>query len=929
MIQTQQNNDYLQLSSEILKLSFQHVSFHDLYSQNQGNNACQLSENGRTIKASLRNALEDNLKLANRQQLEEQLHAFFKHLKVSPVTIYDVLFYFADNMLYPRRDTYRYRYEYTDIWRNYTRFLDEELVVAAAVLLNESRRGNRREFPLDWSYCINCDNAELMAMLKRDQGVSENHFHLRGSSPYFYVSWIYLMNHVNHASYEKNIEKLEYNRLTENLSSAQGEPLQLLWRKAAAIRMFLYLYVSETSHSFQCFELDKKLVQTDNQKFGLSIDLENRQWCSEKGISMKKLKPYYLKNQDSFLQFKKRCLDGMYHWLHDEILSCDNLNIMPINTLQEEIMSCELLHEGQIDYAQVKGKADLQYYHLQGERYLLTQVLRKIKFKTIGYERAEGLLYLYLLMKHQFRSELVQSNERNGFYNFAEFQSRKSLFVPYAFEEELATDTISSIIEDTKLHRAELRITPEETVKDNEENIQMYDRAIEAAIKKAKAAGQKNIPKKEQFFYTFHFFKKEDEQHHEMQCRNRISRVAAERRADAILALRAENEEIAKRICGIDACAAEIRCRPETFGSVFRRLQYYDSSVQTINHSDIPQLMATYHVGEDNFDIIDSLRAIDEAVLFLELRSGCRLGHATYLGIPPKSYYESVHNCISVPMQIWLDNSVWMYYFMKEHSITFKGSSLLMHFLEEQFARYFKEIYQNALTSGNLNHRLETLPNKIYSDPPQNREQCIFSLYHYYLSWMLRGDEPELYASGYLKHPDSVFEEYQLCNTREEMESGRDCFEATFLYYLYHFHQKTKVQGAEPISVTIPDYYVRGAEEIQKVLREKITHMGIAIETNPTSNLYISTIRSYAEHPITIFYDYGLMNDPTFEQVNVSINTDDRSVFSTSLSNEYAFLLFYLENQRDTDGKKKYTRLQVMQWLNQIRIMGNEQSFAN
>lgn len=926
MFHQRRYNNYLPLAVQILKSAFQHTSFHDLYAQAQENTACRLSDDGRTMKPSLRSVIEDELQLANRQQLEEEIQAFFKYLKSDPVTIYDVLFYFADSILYPRRDTYRYRYEYTDIWRNYTRFLDEELVVAAAVLLNETRRGNRRDFPVDWTYCVNCDNAELMAMLNRDDGISENHFHLRGSSPYFYVSWIYLMNHVDHAGYENNIEKLEQNRLTQNFSSVQGEPLRLLWRKAAAIRLYLYLYVSESSHTFQHFNLDRETVRTE---LGSLIKQEDSLWSLGTRIPMKKLVPYYRNDADSFLLFKKHCLDGMYRWLQKEVLSCDSLTYQPITLLQEEIAACEVLHDGQIDYAQVKGDAAKQYYHLQGERYLLTQVLRKIRFKTIGYERAEGLLYLYLLMKHQFRSELVQSNMRNGFYNFEEFQSRKSLFVPWVFEEELATDTISSIIEDTKLHRAELRITPEETAQEDADIIQMYDRAIDAAISKAESLKQKNVPQKEQFFYTFHFFKVGDSSYHQLQCRNHVSRVAAQKRGEAILLLRSQNTEIAQRIYGIDACAAEILCRPETFGPIFRRLQYYDPSVQTINHSGIPQLMATYHVGEDNFDIVDSLRAIDEALLFLELRSGCRLGHATYLGIPPKEYYEHLHHHISMPVQVWLDNSVWMYYFMKEHSISFEGSSLLMHFLEEQFSRFFKEIYQDALTSGNLDYRLEHLPPETYSDPPKGYEQCIFSLYHYYLSWMLRGDEPELYVSGYLKRPDSIFEEYQLCNTREEMEAGRDCFEATFLYHLYHFDQNTKIQGAESISISIPEYYIHGVEEIQRVLREKVTFMGIGIETNPTSNLYISTIRSYAEHPITVFYDYGLLPDTILEQVNVSINTDDKSVFSTSLVNEYAYLLFFLENQRDADGNKKYTRLQVMQWLNQIRIMGNEQSFAN
>lgn len=921
------NSNFVRLSCDILKVFFRHTSVSDVLSQNAESDKYKLSEDGRTINEFMRNALEDEIKPANRQQLEEQLEAFFSQFRDKPITIYDVLFYFAYNILYPRFNGYCYRYEYTDIWNSYARFFDEELITASAVMLNEVRRGNRTEFPLSWSYCIHCDNRELISMLNRDNGTSENHFHLRCSSPYFYISWIYLMNHVDNFNYENNIKILDSNRLTKNESSIQKESLVLLWRKAAAIRLFLYVYVSETDHTFQDFDIDREFFEDDVKKFGLTVDL-NDNIFSDKFIQVNKLRKYYLSTPDSLSQYKKRCLDGMYQWVNS-ILDCDNIHIMPINQLQGEIDNCELLQNGQIDYAQVQGQYSGKYYHLQGERYLLTQVLRKIHFKTIGCERAENLLYLYLIIKHQFRVELVQSNERNGFYNFSEFQERKSLFVPRDFEEQLAEYTFSNMIEDVRIHRAELRITPKESAEANAHLIEMYDRAICSAIKKAKQDGQKEVPEFSQFFYTYHFPKIQDNQHYKMQCRNKKCRITARKRADAILALRKTRPEIAQRIYGIDACSAEIRCRPETFGSVFRKLQYYDSSVSTMNSPNTHQLMATYHVGEDNFDIVDSLRAIDEAIQFLDLRSGCRLGHATYLGISPEKYYKSLYSHISIPKQIWLDNSIWMYYFMKEYSITFEGNSLLMHFLEEQFSIFFKEIYQSALTSDSINYILSRVPDGTYSDMPDNYEKCIFNLHHYHLSWFLRGDEPELYQSGYLEKPEFLFEEYKLCSSRSEMESGRDCFEATFLYYLYQFDKKIKLKGDEPVSINIPDYYIKGVEEIQKALRNKIVRMGISIETNPTSNLYISTVQSYAEHPIMAFYNYELTGDCQSEQMNVSINTDDKSVFSTSLSNEYTYLLFYLENKKDEHGKNLYTRAQIMRWLNQIRIMGNEQSFSN
>ena len=85
-----------------------------------------------------------------------------------------------------------------------------------------------------------------------------------------------------------------------------------------------------------------------------------------------------------------------------------------------------------------------------------------------------------------------------------------------------------------------------------------------------------------------------------------------------------------------------------------------------------------------NYDIADGLRAIDEAVNYLSLRSGCRLGHATMLGILPKEFY-AVKNPVSMPSQIFLDNVVWMYFFIRENSIHFDDVSHLLSYLKEKF----------------------------------------------------------------------------------------------------------------------------------------------------------------------------------------------------------------------------------------------------
>ena len=121
--------------------------------------------------------------------------------------------------------------------------------------------------------------------------------------------------------------------------------------------------------------------------------------------------------------------------------------------------------------------------------------------------------------------------------------------------------------------------------------------------------------------------------------------------------------------------------------------------------------------------------------------------------------------------------------------------------------------------------------------------------------------------------------------------------------------------------------------KIQKALQREIAKRGIAIETNPSSNFLIGTFRQYEKHPIFQFYNKGLVNNPDLlsdcPQISVSINTDDQGVFSTSLENEYALLASALEFATDKNGILLYHEADIYDWLDRVRIMGNEQSFGN
>ena len=150
---------------------------------------------------------------------------------------------------------------------------------------------------------------------------------------------------------------------------------------------------------------------------------------------------------------------------------------------------------------------------------------------------------------------------------------------------------------------------------------------------------------------------------------------------------------------------------------------------------------------------------------------------------------------------------------------------------------------------------------------------------------------------------------------------------------MYHYNKQVRERGAEIKTFTIPENYIEGVTAVQKAMQQLVVEKGIAIETNPTSNVSIGIMSTYEEHPIKTFYNLGLTKNEQelmdCPQINVSINTDDKGVFATRLENEYALLACALEKEVMNDGIHKYKREFIYEWLNNIREMGIRQAFIN
>lgn len=799
------------------------------------------------------------------------------------ISFFDIVRDFADTLITRAGGRYCFRYGFTDIWINTVRSIGEEIFVSSKAVLDDLRC-NCNEPRMDWQYCIEHDNFAIKKMLTRDRGVSENHFHLRSSSPYFDISWIYLMNNVESVHYRKSVERIQGKPLNPNPNYINDYSLVTVWRKAAALRKILFNIIEENDVE-EC------------------VDIKKNNCLSNKFYSS----PY---------QFANR------------ILSCESCDIETgfVTEIQKYIAS--YLNNGRIDYAGRKSLSEFHIDFVSGERYIFYNCLKKIILREENYQRVGAYFFIYLMMKHRFYREMVQSNKRIGFHNFNEYQDRKGLFIPWKVEKNVAIETIYSVLESTKMHGFEMRIYPAENVKTLSEDLRLYKSAVKKAIERIKNEDlKKQYLEHSPCFFTLHFIKDTSRECEKKKCdyctlRNRARhsdlRDRLKNQTNAIMSL---NESFFRDVKGIDAAGEEIKCRPEVFAVYFRRLlHYFRPDPKGFDHF---QLRATYHAGEDNYDLLDGVRAIFEALFFLDLRSGSRIGHATLLGNSPDQYYNKNRNPIAIPAQIFLDNIVWMYYFIKENAIVFEESALLIEFIKHNFNLYFNKVFGKALGS----------TNDIFSSHNASSSSSGYEMNDYYLSYLLRGDDPELYHDPELFLSDafpalSFADEYRICHTHVRMNEARKSPRARYLYHLYQYNCEVKKAGEEPIYDKLPAYFIKAVELIQQEMRRKLTYRDIGIETNPSSNLLISDFGKMEDHPISVFYDDILLNDSSRVQMNVSINTDDKSIFSTSLTNEYAYLEFYLEHKKK-DGKYAYSRYNILQWLNSIRIMGNEQSFID
>ena len=237
---------------------------------------------------------------------------------------------------------------------------------------------------------------------------------------------------------------------------------------------------------------------------------------------------------------------------------------------------------------------------------------------------------------------------------------------------------------------------------------------------------------------------------------------------------------------GIDAAGNELYARPEVFAPTFR---YIRSSFLKNYKKPIG---ITFHAGEEFTHLVSGIRYIYEAIHFLQLQKGDRIGHATALGISHKEWRQKYNDFLVMKIGEYLDNLI------------FISKVLDLDIFEDRIGKLWTEIYNNMYPGIDI----------------------AFEAY------MLR-------KGNDLSHFSFMTIEK---NFRHESKEG----------HIAKLHSLCRVQKQynKLIQVSLTEVNDKIIQQLQNYVLNEMRQRKIAIESMITSNTRISIYDSYKEHHI-------------------------------------------------------------------------------
>jgi len=550
--------------------------------------------------------------------------------------------------------------------------------------------------------------------------------------------------------------------------------------------------------------------------------------------------------------------------------------------------------------------------------YLMEYVLIFYIYQTTQFHCLQRVIKLYLHATNILRSYMLMS-QNLGLAHFSEFSGSTLREV----ERRNAHNTARSIISSGTTH-LNAKIGSATASYKIERNILDFKNAFDGQEKKIKAfnfglSSLKNREKSIEIhtgellprFYNKRIKIKEESLAIDDFVRNvkykivdkfdtalKFTQIEAYKQKDS---LQNETFDISSYVVSLDAVGKETHTPPEVFAPHFRYLRNAPKSLKNNIFNDLhtfnyhPNLLITVHAGEDFNHIVTGMRRVDETIEFFEMQRRDRLGHVLSLGIRPQSWIESVQELV-VYKGDYFDDLVWLCQKLKQISCRELDLSHYIHIYTDKIWKLFSELYPMCKQSLHINDL--------------------------YQAWTYRKNCPITYYQR--ERGETLFGEYD-----QRVLDDRPSKEVKEIYELYQSNKKVREAYQNIIKIDkskIDKEELEVWELVQDKILDEIAQKGIIIETNPSSNIFISFMKGYAYHPIFRFYPpkskylkkgkrfnrYGQRNG----RISITINSDDPAIFATSLQNEYKTIKNIAKKRYNCSDKE------ADDWLDDIRRFG-------
>ena len=480
----------------------------------------------------------------------------------------------------------------------------------------------------------------------------------------------------------------------------------------------------------------------------------------------------------------------------------------------------------------------------------LMYVMIMDRIEATGNNKLAACFHHYLLILGLFNRFLVQQANQYGFDQFQKITVNSFRDVP---EEQYGRRFFQLHGNDSSfLAYQEGRFAPKNTVA---ENIRLIRKIAKGWKQFANKSHVRTTRQRPRLSLVCHFIKEADRNSLDeesnlpnMLIRHRTLRIANCRKAQALMQAYDADETVREYLCGIDSASNELEAPPEVFAPVYRYLRR-----KGIKHF-------TYHAGEDFHHLVGGLRAMYEAVEFLDLRRGDRIGHGTAAGIEPELWLAHLGDEFAMSRGEWLDDLIFAIFLIESNptaELVRKLPLLCAEATKLAHAVYWRHLSLHSHTQAWL-----------------ARRYCPFHL--------LYGQDQAIGMAI-----------WSLDESRE-CEKVRHDIDALALLDLYHradcrkrYHEKIKVSATGLFSTD-------ELRQMQDILLSELHRREIVLEVLPTSNVRISFYKNYTEHHIWRWL--GVKNGEVRKTVAppIVLGTDDTGIFSTNIYNEYCHVYHHL-----------------------------------